>query len=171
MQIDEHDFYKSFEIVARIYDQEKHSQIITDITAGHKIISTILLYAHAMSAHKFQHDDKLVYLYENAEVPVDLPSIDVIVPPPSIIGFLRDVDHYHSRPFDRIKRDEERQQEWTRPMTLTYYLNKGSTITGLHYSNVDVHRLKKKSIAAGLIDSNNRVTMKGRMWITIHAPG
>ena len=167
MQIDERDFIQSFEIIARIYDQEKHAQIITDITAGHKIISTMLLYAHAMSRHKFQHDDKLVYLYENAEVPVDLPSIDVAVPSSTVIGFLRDVDHYHSRSFNLIKRDEERQQEWIRPMKLTCYLNEGKTITGSHYSNVDIHRLKKKSIKTGLLDSSSHVTLKGKMWLMI----
>nr|MDO8083393.1 hypothetical protein [Candidatus Sigynarchaeum springense]MDO8118726.1 hypothetical protein [Candidatus Sigynarchaeota archaeon] len=75
LQINEQDLLPSIEAVARLHDQERSNSIITDITAGHKIISFILWSVHMMSSHKFDYPSRMVYFFRDDDTPVELPTI------------------------------------------------------------------------------------------------
>nr|MDO8111919.1 hypothetical protein [Candidatus Sigynarchaeota archaeon] len=167
VRIDEREFLSSFETIARIYDQEKNNHIITDLTAGHKIISYLLFYAHAMSAAKFRFDARIVYLFEENDVPMEIPGIDVKPVDSKLLTFLRDIDQYNSRFLELSPISVEPGTRRKKHFSLAGFLASGPTPSGEHYEPVAIHRYKKRLRELQLIDDSGNTTIKGRMQLII----
>lgn len=154
--INERQFNESFITVSQIYDECKHTVVITDLTAGHKIISYIMFYAHSYSSHKFLNGHKIVYLFEESDVQIDLPTIDVDRLNPKVSGLLMDMS-IHVKLKDMMYKIPP----------LTKWLTDGiDTKSGNMYTEPTIYRYKKELRDKGLVERDaDNITMKGRMYL------
>jgi len=150
VKINERKFLDSYKAIVRLYHQERNTHVITDLTAGHKIISYLLFYAHVFAKPTFTQSSRLVYLWRNDDTPIELPEININRPSRKIETFLSDVHQYHK----------------TAPnMSLTQYLTNGHGSSGTQYPKSTISRYKKVLIARGLITRGFEMTMLGRMHV------
>jgi hypothetical protein len=157
VKINEKDFEGSFSALARVHDQEKDTVIVTDLTAGKRIVSYIAFYVHCYSKHKLRDGSKMMYFFEGSESPVEMPPIIVDRMGSKVEMFLSDLSRYN----DASRSIEPGDTSF--PSSLMKWL-------GLHGSNrykePTMYRYKRELRDRGFVEpGTNEITMKGRMYL------
>jgi hypothetical protein len=160
VKIDEHRFDESFITVARSYDESKGTAIITDLTAGHKIISYIMFYAHSYSSHKFRPGHKIVYLYNDNDAPVELPPVDIARLGQKVDGMLIDMDKHATLLTEKEDHDPL-------PSLAKWLVDGNKTVSKNVYTEPTIYRYKKELRDKGFVEKeSDEITMKGHMYLS-----
>lgn len=150
IQLNEYDIYASFDALYAIYWRERHANIITDLTAGHKSISILLWYAHAYIQQHTDQQSRLVYVPFGANNFVDYPIIRCEKLLPNEEEFLRDVQLYHH---DTFVRDE------THIIKLSAYLTKKG------YRRPSISRYRQHLRQLQYLGENDDITIHGHFYL------
>jgi len=77
INIDENNLFEMYDIFLSVYLKNTSQYIITDITASHKRVSYILMYAHNFASIHFKKLSKIVYFFENPLIIKEMPLYDI----------------------------------------------------------------------------------------------
>lgn len=163
VKVNEKNFEESFIAVARIYDQEKNTIVITDLTAGHKIISYIMFYAHCYSRHKLRDGNKLVYFFKGDDTPHEMPALFVDRLSDKVERFLHDIFRYG---IAKQLNDQNPIGNFQNTMFKWLEVN-GSQ----DYTEPTMYRYKKELRDRGFVErESDKVTVKGKMYLVTMEP-
>lgn len=165
IQINEPDFLQSYYSIARLFNQEKDKYIITDLTAGRKIISYIIYYAYMFMRFKFSKESKLIYIWVDDDTPLNLPNININMLNDTLNNFLKDIDYYNSHDLVVSIPNEYGTDEEIKELSLSKYLTEGHAFSGKKYRPASISRYKKKLHSKGFLDNNLKLTIESKMYL------
>ena len=154
LQVNKNDFLGSFKTISRLMYSEKNKNVVTDLTAGHKIISYIMFYAHLHTSHLFEGKSMLVYIHQD-KVPMRFPRVYVRRVNTDVEGMLRRVHKYYLNP--SYKEDDEGKMH---KVKLTTYLKE-------YYPRSTTHRYRTELKKMGLLTLNDALSQEGEMYLFI----
>ncbi|MFW6129725.1 MAG: hypothetical protein ACOC56_00990 [Atribacterota bacterium] len=154
------EFLKMYRIIIRLMLQERTSHIITDITAGHKIISYAVFYAHSYAKRHFQNKSKIIYLPRDGENPIQIPEIEI----QKLDNRKEDLLYFtylyqNQRTKLRTKKElEEERQTKSKGKTLISFLND-------KFSESSCYRYRKDLRDLGYLNKKDHLTIRGKMYV------
>ncbi len=91
----------------------------------------------------FKKESKLIYLFKDKENPVKFPTINIELLNNSLEWFFKDIDYYNNHDLKEKVISENGMDDEIRPLSLSKYLKKGPTFSGLTYSSSTAFRYRK----------------------------
>lgn len=162
--VNKRNFLGMYNNIIRLMLQERDTQILTDITAGHKIISYAMFYAYTFARRHFKHNSKLIYLHWNSNKPITIPSIDILPLGEKKEAFMQFIHNYYEKCIpdkeikDISKTIDETNASFYENVSLVEFLNN-------KYSSTTSYRYRKNLRNYGYLDNEDNITLKGMMYL------
>ena len=143
IQIDEDKPLKMYDIFLHTYLKNINRNIITDVTASHKRVSYILMYAHNFAKIHFKYDSQIVYFLDSRNNPKNEGKI---------LQFPE---------FD-IRRFSDQQEKFLYDM-YRIFLGENDEILS-KYKRSTLSRYRSQFVALGYLDNDWNLVVKGVMF-------
>lgn len=168
LQINERDLVTSFQQIASIYTTHVHDHIYTDLTAGHKIISYLLWYAHTYLSVYTDVMPIATYLWDTSDVPIVLPTTCPVLPDAARIAFLRSIKTYYATsPTRSVTPVTPSVDVPFKRHPITYSHVKLTAYLAQFYSRVQITRYRRDLIRDRFLTHDMQVTLDGEFLIAI----
>lgn len=137
IQINENRPIEMFDTFLQTYLKNVNRNIITDVTASHKRVSYLLMYAHNFAKIHFKHKSRIVYFMKDSDQIVEFPEFD-------------------------IKRFSEQQERF---LFDVYRIKQGDNPEILQkYKRSTLSRYRSQFLELEYLDDEWKLTMKGEMF-------
>lgn len=173
IQIDKQNFFESYKHIIQLYIQERMNEIVTDITAGHKIISYLMYIAHTITTSMFsKKKSRIVYDYKQEVKKQTIPVIYFSFKRKELLYIL---DLYYADQQTMIIENEDNRfkpkididgnptpEKNEYEAANSTKLIRGENYTGITYSRPTVTRYNKKLCSLGILNDEYNFTDFGK---------
>jgi len=173
VQIDKRNFFNAYKKIIQLYLQERNNNIITNITAGHKIISYIMSTAHSVVRSIFGNTNShILYDQKNLNDKQLIPTV-LFDFKQNILEYILDLYYVNQKTIEYEKEDKRYKFEIDEygseiPKTVKYNVVNSTKLilkkgySKKMYSRPTITRYNKKLQKLGILDNAYNFTLFGK---------